>query len=282
MGVWGMGITQSDEYCEVYERFLEEYDAGKPVACITEDILEEYLAEFDMEDGVLHDVYFALAKGQWMCGGIRPEMMHKVTGIIESGANLDFYQELGSPPADLTLRKRNLHKFLAGLQTPRAKARKRKIPEEKYAAPPKEENRQFPPLPPIRPGDLIAYPRKGKWRMFVVLDIARNRGTGNTAYCFAWAKAFDEIPGETVLRRERGLPLGIVPGDAFPEGYKIVGNMKIPHHLAALIGYNFPMWADYIIKPTQQMRFYKPLPMQMTLHFETVVEKVEFLVRGIR
>lgn len=31
MGCWGMGITQSDEYCDVYERFMEEYDEGKPV-----------------------------------------------------------------------------------------------------------------------------------------------------------------------------------------------------------------------------------------------------------
>lgn len=282
MGVWGMGITQSDEYCEVFERFMEEYDMGKPVADITGDILGEYLAEFELEDGVLHDVYFALAKAQWMCGGIQTEILQKVTEIIESGANLVFYQELEAAPEDLKLRKRNLRKFLAGLQTPRSKARKRKIPEERYISPPKEKSFQFPPLPPVRPGDLIAYRLEGKWRLFVILDIAKNRGTGNTAYCFAWAKSFEEIPEETVLRRERGLPLGIVPGDAFPEGYKKVGSMKIPHHLAALIGYNFPVWADYIIKPTPQTRFYKPFPMQMTLHFETVVQKVEYLVKGIR
>lgn len=282
MGVWGMGISQSDEYCEIYERFLEEYDEGKLVADITGDILQDYLAEFDPEDGVLHDVYFALAKAQWMCGGIREEILKKVTDIIESGANLAFYEELEAAPEDLKLRRRNLQRFLSGLQRPRAKARKRKIQEERYVAPPKEASYRFPPLPPVGQGDLIAYPLEGKYRLFVILDIAKNRGTGSTAYCFAWAKSFDEIPEEAVLRRERGIPLGIVPGDAFPEGYKIVGSMKIPHHLAALIGYNFPMWSDYIIRPTQQARFYRPFPMQMTLHFETVVQKVEFLVKGIR
>ena len=47
MGCWGMGITQSDEYCEIYERFMEEYDEGKPLADIKADILEEYLEEFE-------------------------------------------------------------------------------------------------------------------------------------------------------------------------------------------------------------------------------------------
>lgn len=282
MGVWGMGITQSDEYCEIYDRYLEEYDEGKPVCHITADILEEYLAEFGPEDGILHDVYFALAKAQWMCGGVQKDILKKVTDIIESGANLAFYEELEAAPEDLKLRKRNLQKFLAGLQKPRNKVKKRKIPEERYVSPPKEETFQFPPLPPVQRGELIAYPKDGKWGMFVILDIARNRGTGNTAYCFAWARSFDKIPEEAVLRRERGIPLGIVPGDAFPEDYKIVGSMKIPHHLAVLIGYNFPMWSDYIIKPTQKQRFYREFPMQMTLHFETVVEKVEFLVKGIR
>ena len=42
MGCWGMGITQSDEFCEVYDRFLEEYDQGKTVVEITEKILSEY------------------------------------------------------------------------------------------------------------------------------------------------------------------------------------------------------------------------------------------------
>ena len=38
MGCWGMGITQSDEYCEIYERFIEEYD---------EDLeIDEYIEEF--------------------------------------------------------------------------------------------------------------------------------------------------------------------------------------------------------------------------------------------
>ena len=106
MGCWGMGITQSDEYCEIYERFMEEYDEGKPIADIKADILDEYLEEFDADDGVLHDVYFALGKAEWMCGGISNEILEKIKQIIESGSNIAFYRELEATEKDLKQRKK--------------------------------------------------------------------------------------------------------------------------------------------------------------------------------
>jgi len=75
MGCWGTGITQCDEYGEVYDRFIEEYDESKPVKEITGDILEEYLEQFEENDGILHDVYFALGRAEWMCGGISDSIM---------------------------------------------------------------------------------------------------------------------------------------------------------------------------------------------------------------
>ena len=70
MGCWGMGIAQTDEFCEVYDDFMERYDEGKEPAEISEEILAEYHKEFDDSDGVMHDVYFALAKAEWMCGAL--------------------------------------------------------------------------------------------------------------------------------------------------------------------------------------------------------------------
>lgn len=67
MGCWGMGISECDEYLEVYDNFMEEYDNGVECSAITAAILSKYHAEFDDEDGVMHDVYFALAKAEWMC-----------------------------------------------------------------------------------------------------------------------------------------------------------------------------------------------------------------------
>lgn len=54
----GVGLTQSDEFCDVYERFMEEYNHGKGVPDISKEIIAQYHEEFNDEDGIMHDVYF--------------------------------------------------------------------------------------------------------------------------------------------------------------------------------------------------------------------------------
>ena len=62
MGCWGMGMTQSDEFCEIYNRFMDSYNNGKSVSEISSEILTEYHAEFDDNDGVMHDVILRLQR----------------------------------------------------------------------------------------------------------------------------------------------------------------------------------------------------------------------------
>ena len=83
MGCWGMGITQSDEFCEIYERFMERYNNGDEVSVITDGILKEYHSEFSYNDGVLHDVYFALAKAEWMCCAQSKMILDRVKDISQ-------------------------------------------------------------------------------------------------------------------------------------------------------------------------------------------------------
>ena len=161
MGCWGMGITQSDEFCEVYDRFLEEYDQGKTVVEITEKILSEYLSEFDENDGVLHDVYFAIAKAEWMCSEQSKKTLDKVQHIIDNDLNIAFYRELGATKSDLQLRYKNLQKFWETLQIPRKSPRKRNIPK----------NEQLPSLPK---GTVFWYRVKSDIYGAIVLDVIKN------------------------------------------------------------------------------------------------------------
>ncbi|MBR6568670.1 MAG: hypothetical protein IKK60_08475 [Clostridia bacterium] len=134
MGVWGMGITQSDEYCEVYEKFMERYNEGDEASEITASILDEYHKVFDDNDGILHDVYFALAKAEWMCCEQSERVLLKVQQIIENGENIKFYRELEATEADLKLREKNLKSFFVSLKTPRKIAKKRTpVPKYDYA-----------------------------------------------------------------------------------------------------------------------------------------------------
>ena len=38
MGCWGMGMTQSDQFMETYETFMDEYNEGAAVPNITKKI----------------------------------------------------------------------------------------------------------------------------------------------------------------------------------------------------------------------------------------------------
>ena len=200
MSFWGMGITQSDEYCEVYERFIDEYDEGKPLSAIKKDILDEYMNEFDENDGGLHDVYFAIGKAEWMCGGISNGIFDRIFQIIKTGENIAFYRELEVVESDLKLRQKNLDKFLSILSVPRGKTKKRKIPTEKYVTTEK------PMLPTFRCGDVFRYEVNGKYRLLCLIS----RGkfcTTYASYCYVWTKLYEQIPSVDDLIEERIMPL---------------------------------------------------------------------------
>lgn len=160
MGCWGMGMTQSDEFCEVYDHFMERYNNGDEVSAITNEILKEYHSEFSDDDGIMHDVYFALAKAEWMCCSQSKIILARVNKIIESGANIRFYRELQATEKDLKLRQKNLEKFWASLQTPRAKPRQRRI----------DPLDRIKELPPVQPGECYAYKHEDGYRILVILD----------------------------------------------------------------------------------------------------------------
>ena len=160
MGCWGMGMTQSDEFCEIYDEFMKSYNEGKAVADITDAILAEYRTEFDDDDGVMHDVYFALAKAEWMCCAQSKMILDKVRSIMESGANIRFYRELGATEKDLKIRQKNLEKFWDSLQIPRTKPRQRRI----------DPLDRIKELPPVQPGECYAYKHENGYRILIILD----------------------------------------------------------------------------------------------------------------
>lgn len=227
MGRWGMGIAQSDEYSEVYDRFIEEYDEGKPVAHIRRDILSDYLEEFDPADGVMHDVYFALAKAEWLCGGISEDLLKLTERIINEGENLGFLRSLEASEKDLRARQRHLEKFLSGLLVPRAKPRARKIPEEKYVPRPLPA-----PLPQAQCGDILCYLHEGSFRAFTLTK--KDRFMRQPAlFCYAWRKKFDSVPDFEQLLKEDFVPLGYFNGERFPDLNKIslIGNFPVINEL---------------------------------------------------
>ena len=218
MGVWGSGVTQSDEYCGVYETFMEQYDAGGAVEAITDEILKGYLSEFDAGDGVLHDVYFALAKCQWMCGALSDALLNTVKDIIQTGKNLEFLKALEADDRFLRSRQKSLDKFLSSLETPRNTPRKRK-------SPPRER-----PLPPANTGDVFSYKGESGLRIFVVLDAWDDTKWCEGYFCCILDREFRDTPDVNRLASERVGRIGMYDSKALLPASKIrlIGNLKSP------------------------------------------------------
>lgn len=205
MSYFGMGISQGDEYQEIYDRFMEAYDNGEEISHITQTILEEYLSEFDPHEDVLHDVYFALAKCQWMCCALSEDLLNIVTEIITSGANLEFLRELGADESDLKIRQKNLQHFLTSLQTPRKSSRKRNPP-------PKEKI-----LPPAETGDIFRYRDENLNRFCIILETIQypQKQTASAYFCGIFQKHYENIPSLSQLLEEPIGTLGLYTGREF-------------------------------------------------------------------
>lgn len=183
MGAWGMGIAQSDEYCEVYENFMKQYGDGAEVSAITSNILAEYYKEFDENDEVMHDVYFALAKAEWMCCAQSEEILVKVKEIIETDANIVFYRELEATEPHLKLRRKNLQKFWETLQTPRSKPRKRI----------KDTSDKVKEFPPVQTGECYSYKFNDGYRVTVILDRYKSPVMQEQVCCCILNKTFSSL-----------------------------------------------------------------------------------------
>ena len=238
MGCWGMALTQSDEFCEIYDKFIEEYDNGKAVSAITDGILAGYHAEFEDDDGVMHDVYFALAKAEWMCGEQSAEILARVKEIIESGANIEFYRELEATAKDLKARQKHLEKFWASLQTPREKPRKRK-----RTAPATEKT-----FPSLEVGDCFAYKYESGFRVICILERFKPETQKEqvTVVIFNRVYTANELKNTDFAKEQMG-SLFIVTATDFlgASVIKQVGHVPIaPHKRARLLGVSSFLFGD--------------------------------------
>lgn len=272
MGCWGMGITQSDEYCEVYERFLEDYDSGMLVADISKNILEEYQQEFDENDGIIHDVYFALGKAQWMCGGISDDLFHRIRQIIESGENLTFLRELGASDKDLIIRKRKLDLFLRGLSTPRGKTRKRKLSKKQVIT------ESVVVFPNIHIGDVFSFTCQGGFRIFAV---ARRSIINNQPAVFAYVfkKVFPFIPETDSLYQEFMIPIGYLYLNILPniENYVVIGKMDVFTKFASIYNFKdiFPNWEPAAFTIAQKKDLYEEYPRSICVTLQEALNRIQ-------
>jgi len=85
----GMDLTQSDEFCEIYDEYMDLYDIGLEPHAITQQMFDKYLAS------ITHNALFAIAKAEWSLGFRSKDVFLRVNEIIDTEENIKYYRSLG-------------------------------------------------------------------------------------------------------------------------------------------------------------------------------------------
>lgn len=128
MGTWGVGISSNDDYADIYSEFFELYNEGNSVDEATTSVIAKNGEMLSMPE-CANNVWFAIAKAQWECKELKPEIYEQVKKIIDSESDLKVWRDFGATKSDIEKRRRVLSKFLTQLESlkPKAKTRKKKV-----------------------------------------------------------------------------------------------------------------------------------------------------------
>ena len=126
MGAWGHGILSDDFARDVYDAFLDKYNDGLEGPRIRK-ALELQFAEaiLDRDEGPVF--WLALARAEWECGALEPDILKRVEAAVTGELGLDRWREAGEKA--LAGRRKALRGFLETLRRPKEKPRKRKKPK---------------------------------------------------------------------------------------------------------------------------------------------------------
>ena len=58
-----------------------------------------------------NNFWITIAKSQWECKSLDPEVFNRIKDIVESGKDIELWKELDSSQSDLTKRKKVLDSF---------------------------------------------------------------------------------------------------------------------------------------------------------------------------
>jgi hypothetical protein len=121
MGAWGYEILEDDIALDVHADYLRYFNVGKPHDEILRLIVTGS-ADLLADDDDATVIWLAIARAQWDCGGLAPEVIAKVETIVREEIDLKRWTALGKPQP--VQRRRALDKFLEKLRTPNPRPRK--------------------------------------------------------------------------------------------------------------------------------------------------------------
>ena len=125
MGNWGTGISSNDTFEDIKDEFFELYNDGLEPTEITQKLVNSN-QEIINDREYANNFWFALALCQWECKSLEPELLERITQIVESGTDIELWKELGAEKSELTKRQKVLDKFLEKLNSEKKNPKRRK------------------------------------------------------------------------------------------------------------------------------------------------------------
>lgn len=272
MGNGCRNMTESDEYRAVCGRFLAAYDSGAAPEDITRTILTEYRQVFDPADGVLYEVYFALGRTQWMCGGVSADVLAHIREIADRGEYLAYCRAQGVSEAELQQLQGELAEFVAKLEVPRTKIRQR----NPAAAAPR-------PVCPMHPqaGEVFACRTAAGVRVFAVVQ-RLELGASELLLSYVWRRTFTEVPGWPELLQEDIMPLGCFRAETFPGADRVTRVLRAPQ--LRVLGPILPRevhpgWVPACYEAVEASALLRACPAERCLPLAEALERAEACLR---
>ena len=126
MGTWRTGISSNDVYEDIHYGFFDLYNRGMDVSDITERLIKENQELIDSHEDQ-NNFWFTIAKSQWECKALDPEIFNRVKIIVETGKDIELWKELDASKSDLTKRQKVLDNFLQKISVEKKTPKKRKV-----------------------------------------------------------------------------------------------------------------------------------------------------------
>ena len=132
MGTWNTKIKGNDTTLDVYSNFFDLYNKGSNPVNVSEQIKKDFHEYFaDSDDG--NNSLFGLALAQWETKCLEKEVFENVKDIIENGADLQLWSDLGADEKMIKKREKELQKFLIQISFERSKPKRRVRPKFEFS-----------------------------------------------------------------------------------------------------------------------------------------------------
>ena len=125
MGTWGISLSSSDTFSDIYSSFYDLYNEKKDIEATMLKLRQEYKEIIEEEDES-NEFYFAVAKAQWECGLLQDNYLNKIKEIIDSKSEIKRWISLEGDPKDAEKRQTKIIELYEKIRIQNIKPRKPK------------------------------------------------------------------------------------------------------------------------------------------------------------